>query len=309
MFGIVILLMGRCSVFIQENIEEETIILFAPSDDMETEIVTQTFWWEQIFGAEGYRLQIVTPEFNNIESLLLDTLVSGDKFEMTLYPGIYEWRVRGENNAYVTAWSKTSLSIFESDDLTRQSVRLRMPTDSHFTNNSLSVFKWDTIPNVESYEMEVYIENWGEVLYRDSTGIVEDNIVYTLPEAMFWWGVRALNNKSATLFSTRRLVIDKTAPVKPTLGLPSNNSIMNDSTVNFSWNSSDPRWEVVYDSLLIYEKRDNGKLIKIHEDLFTVKSAKLTLKNDTKYTWKVKSIDQAGNEGVLSEERNFTIEE
>ena len=70
-------------------------------------------------------------------------MIVKDKYEFTLYPDTFEWRVRGENGAYQTDWTVSKLIIIPTDNLKGQKVRLRSPDDNIFTN--------DVINNMDNY--------------------------------------------------------------------------------------------------------------------------------------------------------------
>lgn len=296
-----------CSMFFEEDIEDDIIVIVAPANDLKTEILTHTFWWELIDGTEDYRLQIVSPSFSGAEMIILDSLVTGDKFEVTFQPGIYEWRIRGENSAYHTEWSYATLTVFESDDLTRQKNQLKNPLENSFSKMEQLEFLWDIMPNAETYEFRLYKDNWDESLILDSVGISDNSVILELDENEFWWGVRAMNSISATSFSSRRIVVDRTPPGKPVPESPANNATLSDSTVVFKWNSNDPLWNIVMDSLFIYEERSNQTSLLFHKELYSEKTATVKLFRGKEYSWYVKSIDKAGNEGGESDKIKFSI--
>jgi len=306
-FLALLILVTGCDEFFEENIEKDRISILAPADGTETEIVTQTFWWERMKGATGYRLQIFSPSFGAIEVLLADTLIKGDKFETTLYPGDFEWRIRGENSAYFSEWSVAKLSIFDSDDLTRQTLRLRTPAKNAFLNISETVFSWDRLNNANHYELKVYRNGWGQNLLMEQSGLTTNQFEISLDEGELWWGVRAVNSISQSLFSNQRLVIDRTPPVVPSLILPVNNAALSDSTVVFKWNSSDPPWNLVVDSLFIFEKINSQGNKLYHKAAYTNKTATVKLYRGKSYLWQVKSKDQAGNESGLSNSLNISV--
>ena len=109
-----LVLIAGCKTFFEEDISNQSVKLLSPSSRTGTEIASQTFWWEKVEGASDYRLQIVTPSFELTETLILDTLIPEDKFLVTLYPSKYEWRVRAENSAWQTQWTKDQLQIYST---------------------------------------------------------------------------------------------------------------------------------------------------------------------------------------------------
>ena len=85
---ILYLFISSCGIVVEDKtLEDERIILLAPPDSFQTDVVTQNFWWDKIGKAARYNLQIVIPDFNTIQSLVLDTTVTTTKVTYTLNPG------------------------------------------------------------------------------------------------------------------------------------------------------------------------------------------------------------------------------
>ncbi len=309
LFLTTVLLNGGCNEFFEEVIEKDSITMLAPADGIETEIVTQTFWWQEIDGASGYRMQIVSPSFNSIEVFVVDTLVKGDKFEATLFPGDFEWRVRGENSAYQTDWSIAKLFIIDSDDLTRQTIQLVKPAHDAFTKGEEVGFLWKDLPKAQAYDLKVYSDGWGQNLVLDSVGITTNNLGLLLEEGEFWFGVRAVNNTSQTLFSNNRFVVDRTPPASPNPLSPANNETLSDSTVVFTWTSSDPVWNTVIDSLFVYEKISSQESMLYHQAAYNNKTATVKLFRGRTYFWYLKSMDKAGNKSNMSSNWIVSVKE
>jgi hypothetical protein len=145
MFGISLCCIMGCSDVFETNIEKSTINVLAPPDNIHSTLVTQTFWWDNVSGASKYNLQIVSPRFDYIERFVLDTNITTDKFQITLNPGVYEWRICGFNSGYATPYSIRTLFIDSTVDLTLQQVILVSPASNKATNESHIKFKWGKI--------------------------------------------------------------------------------------------------------------------------------------------------------------------
>src|SRR6185369_6148207 len=83
-----------CDDFIEKDISKKNVMILSPPDGYVTNSLTQTFWWQEIDGAEQYNLQVVRPNFSSVQQLVLDTTTSGNKFNYSFLPGIYQWRIR-----------------------------------------------------------------------------------------------------------------------------------------------------------------------------------------------------------------------
>ncbi|TKG88109.1 hypothetical protein EYV94_27635 [Puteibacter caeruleilacunae] len=94
-----------------KDLSAEIVTLMAPAADLSTAVKTLTFWWEEVSGATKYRLQIVSPSFDNIERLIEDVEVTGNKKTVTLTEGTYQWRVKAVNAESKTGYSVRTIEI------------------------------------------------------------------------------------------------------------------------------------------------------------------------------------------------------
>jgi hypothetical protein len=110
-----LLLLISCEEIINEiNIENDTIQLVAPFDGANLSNGTIQFDWLSLEGATSYRIQIARPSFDNPEQFIFneiqqDSLMPNTEF--TLPTGTYQWRVKGINGAYESAYSTHNLII------------------------------------------------------------------------------------------------------------------------------------------------------------------------------------------------------
>ena len=98
------------------DISNQQIQLLAPLNGTVVNDSMVSFNWEDILDAEGYVLQVATPNFENANQLVLDTIIvvdstfTGTRFSKTLNNNLYEWRVKGFNSDFETGFSN---SLFE----------------------------------------------------------------------------------------------------------------------------------------------------------------------------------------------------
>lgn len=291
-----------CSVIFVMDISNEEVILLAPHDKLETTLSTQTFWWEYVEDANGYQLQIVNPDFNQIKVLILDTIVSGNKFTYNLSPNYYEWRVRALNSAYSTNYTVNSLKIDSTYDLSNETIILNFPVNNDTSNLSEQNFSWNSLYNAENYNLRLYYE---DELILDTNSVLNE-IKYNLDnnEGSYLWKVNASNIVSSTQYSERTFYIDLTPPNKRTLLLPENEAVLSDTTVIFSWKKETNNGSSEYDSIFIYND------VNMTDNVVSGKSSDQSFEyvfNTGTYYWNVKGIDKAGNSGELSELWSFEI--
>ena len=294
-----------CDSFFEDDISNRTVELVSPADKVETDIVSQTFYWNAMEGASSYRLQIVTPSFDIAENLLLDTLVTDNKYAYTLFPAEFEWRVRAENSVYQTGWTSSHLTIYRSDDLTRQRVQISSPHDAYITNKADISYVWDALYNADNYQVAVYKGSWeGETMVAP-VKVDGTNYEGTLAEGTFYWGVQAQNQTSETSYTIQSLVIDQTPPNAPVLTLPENNSTVTSTTVQFAWNSSDSGSGIAQDTVKVYADKNLTTLIKAVAS--SDRQAEINLTDRTTYYWTALSVDKAGNVGAQASIDTLTV--
>jgi len=302
-FILVLVAIAGCKTFFEEDITNQTVKLLSPTTGTTTEIASQTFWWEKIDGASDYRLQVVTPSFNSAEDLVLDTLVSTDKFIAVLYPSIYEWRVRAENSVYQSKWTTGQLQIYSTLDLTRQKVNLL--SQGLITNTKNIRFQWDGVLNAKSYSYVAYKDKWEGVLAVTSTKVDTTFFEKELNDGKYVWGVKAKNAISETLYSQKTLTVDATPPTIPVLSAPSDSAVVSKTTVSFAWESSDLTSGIGQDTMKVFSDSLLTKLVK--SIVSDNKVAEISFTNHAVYYWTVRSVDKAGNAGKASNVFHFTI--
>lgn len=299
----VLALTAGCNTFFEEDISNQTIKLLSPTTGIETEIASQTFWWEKVDGASDYRLQIVSPSFVSTEVLILDTLISSDKFTVILYPSVLEWRVRAENSVYKSDWTIGKLQIYSTSDLTRQKVKLLSPGLITKTKNIR--FQWDGVSNAKSYTYIAYNDQWEGILAVTPT--IVDTTFYEkdFSDGKYVWGVKAKNPTSESLYSQKSLIVDTTPPAMPVLSSPVDSSVVTNSTIVFTWTSSDLTSGISQDTLKIYSDKSLTNLVKYMAS--DSNSAEISFTNHSVYYWTVCSVDKAGNAGNASSVFTLTI--
>jgi uncharacterized protein (DUF2249 family) len=295
-------ILSSCKDIFEENIEDKIIVVKTPLDNATSTLYNQLFWWEELEGATMYHLEIVSPSFDDMQEVILDTLTSSTKIQKALNPGIYEWRIRGENGSYKSNYQLYTLTI-ESSSLNNQNVIRIAPITNRFFKTSTVSFSWESLYGATKYLIQVdhANANYTSPILYDSTENLEFN--FDLPEeGDYIWRVRAKNDAGEKTAWTSSWATGyyNTPPDAPTLKTPLNNSIES-STVYFSWHPVSNA-----SSYSIYIYKDGGSV----PEIITVNGTSYTkiFTGGTEFTWGVTCTDKAGNESDISTERDFEIE-
>jgi hypothetical protein len=94
-----LLLLFGCAEVIETPLTGRKVTLFSPANNLITTDTSQTFYWEKLNDATKYELQVVSPRFDSIARLLIDTLTTKNTFLLSLNIGNYQWRVKALNNS------------------------------------------------------------------------------------------------------------------------------------------------------------------------------------------------------------------
>lgn len=295
-----------CEKFGAKNISKKVVVLLSPTQSQSDSILTKLFWWEEVDGADSYHLQVVSKSFDNIISLAMDTLISGVKFQVTLVPGEYQWRVRGENGAYETPWTTYNLTITNTSSLAGQTITGATPIDEYATKDTAITFNWSALANASSYHfIVVKTSPTNEVL---NTMVSTNNTAYPFTsEGKYLWSVQGLNSTSASNTTYQYITIDKTKPNLPVLTYPKTVSdTIHSLPFTFTWDIGSDNGSVVSDSIYISTDSTFNTNILIHDKVVGVQNYSLTtLSNIGKLFWRIRSIDAAGNTSAYSVAKPF----
>jgi hypothetical protein len=300
--------LSGCKDVFEKDLSDDSVYLITPLDSAVAKVLQQNFRWEENSEALFYELQIVSPSFSKPASFELDTTISKTMFLHTLLPSLqYQWRVKAVNGSSSSLYSTRTLFTDTTNSLTNYEVQLISPSQNLATNNVDVVFTWQEVPNAKDYNIELrYNNQQNEVvnnlrLRTDSAQITLTN----LPEGDFLWYVQGHNDFSVTPYASRNIVVDITAPLKPTLLLPTHMDSINSFPTTFSWNSDNASGSTVSNKLEIYTDTSSFNLAL--EYTTTNNSAPIDTLNIGSYFWRVKSEDAAGNIGSYSTIYEFTV--
>lgn len=294
--------------FVVKDIKNQSVSVNAPANNLVTTSNKVTFWWEELDGAEKYDLQVVKPNFSAVTSIIADTSIAGNKLELTLQPGVYQWRIRATNAGGSTAYQTYNLTVDTTSNLGGLLVSANSPVNNFLTGNVRIVFTWNALNAAKNYQL---------ILLDASSGVVKDTTTtltsYTFSfgsQGAYTWKVRAMNDFSISQYNTpRSFTIDLTSPSAPVLTSPSNNSIIT-PTNNLVWNrvgAPDAR----YDSLFVATDSAFMNVIsKTKTYLQSIAVASLSAQppaNGSIYWWKLRSVDSVGNRSVYSTQLKFKL--
>jgi hypothetical protein len=279
-----------CDDFIEKDLEGKNITILAPMDKLVTSNTSITFWWETIEGTLDYNVQVVSPAFDKVEKLWADTFVTGNKFEISLVPGSYQWRIKGWNGSSQTNFTTASFVIDSTLNITSETIVLRFPPDNTYSNSLSQTFRWDKLYNADEYRFR--ITNSSHTLLKDEVIQSSESSFEFTADGDYSWRVRGQNEISNTLYSSFTITIDTQKPGAPSLKSPSNGSSLAADSIRFEWTRMNDNGSPLYDSLYVFRDSD------LKENVISEKTDKTFyeyLLEPGTYYWYVKTCDVAGN--------------
>ncbi len=210
-----------------------------------------------------------------------------------------------DRNQPVVDVSLTGIGLSE-DVIPPTPFSLISPSDSAILANTRPTFIWeassDTLSGLKEYE--VYIDDILRHTVTDTTWLAD----YDLPEGWHKWYVVAYDSAGNARQSTETwpVLIDTTSPSVVVLILPFDEAYLNNSTVNFVWNSSIDNLSGI-DYYVLQYSSDNTFSSGVVETTL-VDTTFTTILTDTTYYWKVRAIDKATNQSDWSSVWSFEID-
>ena len=295
-----------CAKWVSIDISEDSIVLISPVENQADSLQSKTFVWEELEGAEKYRLQIVSSDFDNISYYALDSLVSGTSFSTSLIPNEYEWRVRGENNDFNSNWSTRKLAILNSTSLANQQINGLSHVDGLNTNEMQQTFSWYPLVSADEYSVTIIDEDDEQSYVK----VKEEEYSYTFAkEGLFTVNIQALNDVSASLTSSILIRIDTTDPSGVILSYPVDTLDSDSFPHTFKWSiNSENKGSDITDTLYIASDSLMKKEILQTSFLSTSSLSIDTINSSTgKLYWKISRGDAAGNSNTEMPSKSFWI--
>jgi hypothetical protein len=306
-------LLTGCDDILEEDITDKMIVTISPQNGQVIESNVAVFQWNEINGADNYRVQV----YSSTQSMVLDSLVNSTNFTFGLNPGAYQWRVRGENFAYETAYTfPAAFTMVETDDLTNQVVQLVSPASGIYVQNNAMVFSWVGVSAAQHYNFQL-VNTAGSTVIHQENEITATNFTLNTgiitQDGTYQWRVQAVNpeNETQTQFSTRNFYVDTVVPNQPLNTLPANNALADvGEEITFEWAAPNDAGPVA--SPLTYTIQiatDTNFNNVIFSDTTNFTTFDYTFSAEDEYYWRVRAVDGAGNEGAFSAYFKVTVNE
>lgn len=314
LFVVLAIVLYSCEDIIEEDITNDNLTIVYPKNNEQIESNVVNFQWESLKGADKYRLQV----FSESQNMVLDSLVNKNNFTYPLTAGKYQWRVRGENFAYETAYTfPASFTLIATTDLSKQQVQLAFPQADLYTKETSFTFSWTALSAAEYYVFQLINVTSGNLLVLEKSDLTGSS--FTLPvgtiteDGQYLWKLKAVNSESETEtpFATRTFYVDRVVPNQSQNLLPLNNSIhIIDSPVNFTWTVPADTGVVISPVTYVIQIASDQNFTNIIQTAPVPNPEYIyTFSSIGDYYWRVKTVDKAKNESNYSTHFKLTVKE
>lgn len=290
-------------IIFEQDISDSYVNILAPTDNTTLTTGNISFNWETVSDADQYQIQIATPNFANAKQILLDSLTENTFYALELLPNNYEWRVRGVNSAFETAYFTNVLYIDEVKDFSDNHVILVSPDNNLITNQNTQNLTWKPVDGASEYRVQIW--------QPDTNGALENDLVinstaleYEFLDGIILWQVRAQTNTQNTTYSSRSLLVDTKSPNIAELLNPANGITISAGEITFNWLRDDIIGSIESDSIYLYNDAALNNLI-LKDKAHNKEYIKELSVDD--YYWNVQSFDEAGNKSSLSTTFNLIV--
>lgn len=147
-----VLVVGCEDILEEVDISNRNVTVFAPVNDAVVTTNSVQFNWDVVEDATAYRMQLVTPDFENAVQLLLDTTFVQDsigsvatQIQQNLLNGNYTWRIKAMNSGFETPYAQNAFVVDgdENIDLTPPNTpQLVAPINGTTQDETTVEFSW-----------------------------------------------------------------------------------------------------------------------------------------------------------------------
>lgn len=309
---ILMIVLFSCDDVFEEDISDDILVIINPQDGDIIEGNTVQFLWNMLEGVDDYTIQVYSTN-----TLVLDTVVTSPPFVDVLNSGLYEWRIKGQNNGYETQYNfPAAFEVMSSNDLTNQTVVLNNPSNEVYTNDTSLIFTWSAVPSALTYSFELLKEttSGSTVVYLDeeltTTSIELDNTTLS-EDAEYQWKVKAVNATTETSYFSRTFFLDTEDPSSPSLVSPQfEEEFVLADTIAFSWDFGVDPGPIDSTITSFYDIASDASFTTIVESGSSINTLfNFTFANTGTYFWRVRGEDEAGNIGAFNQNGKLIVNE
>lgn len=207
-----------------------------------------------------------------------------------LPPNTYYWSVQAIDHTY--QGSEWSIEQIYTKEL--EAPVLLFPEDHEIIYSSSITFRWEPQLGVENYVLEVSLSSDFEFYLVNDSSVIDNeyHVGGIEPGTTYYWRVSSMAQSSYAESETWQFTTVNTAPGKPDLVYPENDSIVRWSGIRLIWENV--QYTEMYE-LQVSESPSFGTLFFSSEELTDTSLLITSLESETSYYWHVRSRNLAGS--------------
>jgi len=203
----VLLLLYSCDLIFIENISDANIEALSPVNNTAVLAGQIKFSWEELEDADTYNIQIASPNFTEANEIIADTTLATTSYTRALEEGNYEWRVKGSNSEYETAYTNNLFSVLLN--LTAEELTLLLPEDNSELDAGMIDFSWQKQTGADTYYLQIATPDFESTnVFIVDELLTENTFSKELETGTYQWRIKAQNNLSETIYKTHTLKIN-----------------------------------------------------------------------------------------------------
>lgn len=302
-----------CDDIFEEDISDSQVILITPEEGAVIETDSIMFVWELLDDASEYHFQLRN-ELSNTTTV--DSLVVSNFISLSVAPNSYSWRVKAKNFAYETDFTfPRNFQVLQPDDLSDLFVNITYPPQGEYFKGDPIEIVWESLDNADNYAVDIYkVEN--NVSFQIFSETIVDDISFSIGieelemDAEYNVNIKASNDVSETQYSSLIFYLDTSIPSAPILLGPDNDSIIIEGNVIFEWAVPVDQGAIQSSISGIVEVSNSASFdMLLFESTTNNQSITYEIPNGfDELWWRIRLIDEAGNESEYSDARRFIIE-
>ena len=302
---ILLVMLNACDDFLEKDISLVSVQLTSPIKGVNTADSVTTFLWQEVDGATNYHFQLVSPKFEAIQKLLIDTIVDYPHLNYKLAPGHYQWKVNAQNVNYASVYAIDSFVVVPPFQIKNMLVELTSPEDLDVTNNNLVDFTWNKLENVQNYEFVIKKNSWKDSIhYSEQT--IKTLLKINLNDGIYFWGVAGVQIvngiESKSNYSTRVIYVNSKAPAYPKITQPLLNDTIKNEFIQIIWEKVENCKSY---NVQLFKSTDMGNALTdewISDTIYTC-----YLNQNGAYSCRIRSKDSFNEVGQFSSFINFVV--
>ncbi len=221
-----------------KDITGKSVTVISPEDGSVVNSADVAFSWEELPGADRYRVVISSME-DEAGGVVADTTLTGAVFRQQFDDGDYCWRLQAFNDNYSGEPQNHLFRVKSSEDISGGRVRIISPAkDAEITTGDV-VFAWEPLKGAETYRVIVAEPSFAAAKKILIDSVLTGRVVKAeIPHGDYQWKITAANKVYESLpeifdFSVR--TTEDLAGKSVTIIAPVEGAAIKTPTATFLW--------------------------------------------------------------------------